>query len=396
MHENGYAAFTIAKRLFLLGSFSDFLAGRRVNTLDEAPRYVASFVHQRVQKSQQEGRTKDPGRLGKEITSLIKPFLRFLERTGVLQPPPAPPSAMGFSSQKILNDFFIFYRIDRGLAEPTLALYSFYVRRFLAFVETLGDFPCSQWSRQILYDYLKQEGLTTGRRGMHGVCSALRSLFRFLQVQGYSLIPGLDTFPRPRIYRHESLPRFLHTDQLKRVLESVDRTTKKGLRDYAILVLLILYGMRAAEVARLTLDDLDWVADKIHLKNRKTRRSDVFPLSAPAGEAIVEYLRKARPPTGLRQLFFSVTAPIRPFRSGSPVSLVARKYLLASGIPLPDRPGAHLFRHSLAQQLLSAGTPYKTIGDFLGHFSASSTSVYLKIDLGGLTQVALNDGEDLL
>jgi len=154
--------------------------------------------------------------------------------------------------------------------------------------------------------------------------------------------------------------------------------------------------MRAAEVARLTLDDLDWGASKIYLKNRKTRRSDVFPLSVSAGEAIIEYLRKGRPQTGLRQLFFSLPAPMRPFRSGKPVTRIAKKYLLASGIPLPDRPGAHLFRYSLAHQLLAGGMSYKVIGDFLGHFRASSTSVYLKIDLEGLAQVALNDGEDVL
>jgi integrase len=176
----------------------------------------------------------------------------------------------------------------------------------------------------------------------------------------------------------------------------VDRTTKQGARDYAILVLLNTYGMRAAEVARLTLDDLDWVGGKIYLRNRKTRRSDVFPLSVPAGEALVEYLQKGRPQTGLRPLFLSLSAPIRPLRSGSSVSRIAKKYLLASGIPLPHRPGAHLFRHSLAHRLLAAGKTYKIIGDFLGHFSTSSTSVYLRVDMEGLTQVALNDGEDVL
>lgn len=238
--------------------------------------------------------------------------------------------------------------------------------------------------------------MRVSRRGMHCVCSALRSLFRFLQVQGQSLTPGLCAFPRPRIYTQESLPRFLHADQVQRVLESVDRTTKPGTRDYAILVLLVVYGMRAAEVARLTLDDLDWMAGKIYLKNRKTRRSDVFPLNVSAGEAIIEYLRKGRPQTVLRQLFFSLPAPIRPLRSGSSVSRIVKKYLRASGIPLPDRPGAHLFRYSVAHRLLAGGLPYKVIGDFLGHFSASSTSVYLKVDTEGLIQVALNDGEDVL
>jgi integrase/recombinase XerD len=396
MTERGYARRTMAQNLYPLFSFSDYLAGRGVKTIEEIPAYVSSFVHSWVQKSKRKRKTKDPRRLGKEVTHYIKSFLRFLEKTGELKPSLAPPSDLDSSLQKILTDFVSFYRTERGLAEPTLSLYSLYVRRFLAHVQTLGDHPCSQWNRQILYDYLSKEGMRVGRRGMHCVCSALRSLFRFLQVQGQPLAPGLATFPRPRIYRQESLPRFLHADQIQQVLESVDRTTKPGVRDYAILMLLIAYGMRGAEVARLTLDDLDWVASKIYLKNRKTRRSDVLPLSVPAGEAIIEYLRKGRPQTGLRQLFFSLPAPIRPLRSGSSVSRIAKKYLLVSGIPLPGRPGAHLFRHSLAHRLLAEGMPYKVIGDFLGHLSASSTSVYLKVDMEGLAQVALNDGEDVL
>lgn len=396
MQQKGYTGTTMGKRLFLLSSFNDYLTGLGVKDIKEVPAYVSSFVRSWVQKSKRKGRTKDSRRLGKEVNAYLRHFLRFLEETGQLRPSPAPAFALDSAWQKILTDFVSFYRTERGLTEPTLSSYSLYVRRFLTHVEAIGASPCSQWSQQILYDYLKKEGMTTGRRGMHCVCSALRSLFRFLQIQGYPLAPGLDTFPRPRIYAQESVPRFLHADQVQRVLESVDRTTEAGIRDYAVLVLLITYGMRAADVARLSLDDLDWAAGKIHLRNRKTRRSDVFPLSTPAGEALVEYLQKARPQTDQRQLFFSLPAPIRPLRSGSSVSRIAGKYLLASGIPLPDRPGAHLFRHSVAHRLLAAGVPYKVIGDFLGHLSASSTSVYLKVDLDGLTQVALNDGEDLL
>lgn len=396
MQQKGYTRTTLSKRLFLLSSLNDYLAGRGIKDIKEIPAYLSSFARSRVRKSKRKGRTKDPRRLGKEVNAYLRHFLRFLQETGQLEPSPAPVSGLDPSLQKILTDFVSFYRSERGLAEPTLSLYSLYVRRFLAYVEAIGAFPCSKWSRQTLYDYLNQEGMTICRRGMQCVCSALRSLFRFLQVQGHPLAPGLDTFPRPRIYAQESVPRFLHADQVQRVLESVDRTTKAGIRDYAILALLMAYGMRGAEVARLSLDDLDWVAGKIHLRHRKTRRSDIFPLSTPAGEALVEYLQKARPQTDLRQLFFSLPAPIRPLRSGSAVSRIARKYLLASGIPLPDRAGAHLFRHSLAHRLLAAGMPYKVIGDFLGHFSSSSTSVYLKVDLDGLTQVALNDGEELL
>jgi integrase/recombinase XerD len=395
MQHNGYAKNTICKRVFLLSSFSDYLARQGIEVIEAVPAHVSVFVCSWVRKSKRKKRTKDPRRLAKEINCYVKQFLRFLERIGKLEPPD-PASDLDSSLQEILAGFVDFYRVERGLAEATISLYAVYVRKFLLYIQTTDAFLCSQWSRQTLYDYLKKEGATTGRRGMNCVCSALRSLFRFLQIRGQFLAPGLDNFPRPRIYTQESLPRFLHADQVQQVLQSVDRSTQRGIRDYAILMLLTAYGMRASEVVRLRLDDLDWAGGKIHLKNRKTRRCDVFPLSVPAGEAIVEYLQKVRPLTGLRRVFLSLYAPIRPFRSGGAVSTIVRKYLLASGVPLPDRAGAHLFRHTFAHQLLATGMPYKFIGDFLGHSSASSTSVYLKVDIDRLRQVALNDGEDVL
>lgn len=395
MHHNGYTKNTICKRVSLLSSFSDYLARQGIEVIEAIPAHASVFVCSWVRESKRQKRTKDPRRLAKEINCHIEQFLRFLGRIGKLKPPDRV-SDLDSSLQEILTEFVDFYRVERGLAEATIRLYAVYVHKFLLYVQSTGGLLCSQWNHPTLYNYLKVEGMTTGRRGMNCVCSALRNLFRFLQITGQSLAPGLDNFPRPRIYTQESLPGFLHADQVQQVLQSVDRTTQRGIRDYAILMLLIAYGMRASEVVRLKLDDLDWASGKIHLRNRKTRRCDVFPLSVPAGEAIVEYLQKVRPATGLRRVFLSLYAPIRPFRSGGTVSTIVRKYLLTSGVSLPDRAGAHLFRHTFAHQLLASGMPYKFIGDFLGHASVSSTSVYLKIDIERLREVALNDGEDLL
>jgi len=396
MHQQGYAPNTMRKRLFGLIRFSDYLDRHGVKAIEAVPLHAGPFVTAWVRKSKRKGETKNPERLAREVNSDVRQFLGFLEGIGKIKADPVPASGLDSSLQKIFTEFADFYRTERGLAEPTINLYSLYVHRFLIHVQTTGVLACSQWNRQTLYDYLTKEGVRTGRRGMHCVCSALRSLFRFLLIKGQPLTPGLNTFPRPRIYTQESLPRFLHADQVQQVLKSVDRTTPQGIRDYAILVLLISYGMRASEVVRLSLDDLDWAGGKIHLKNRKTRRSDVFPLTAQPGEAILEYLQKVRPGTKLRQVFLSLFAPFRPFYAGNVVSSIARKYLLASGVPLPDRVGAHLFRHSFSHQLLASGMSYKFIGDFLGHSSVSSTSVYLKVDIDRLRQVGLNDGEDLL
>ncbi len=396
LEEMGYSGNTVRKRLFLLSRFNDYLSKRGVNRVEEMPVHVSSFVRYWIRKSQRLGRSKDPQRLAAEVGCYVQVFLRFLAATGELDLPADPRSKLAPASDEILSDFLIYLRTERGLAEATISLYELYVRRFLRHTAAAGVVQPSQWSRQILFAHLKQEGLGTGRKGMNGVCSALRSLFRFLRMESHPLEGGLETFPRPRIYRQESQPGFLHAEQVQRVLQSVDRSTKQGMRDYAILMLLVTYGIRAAEVARLRLDDLDWAGSKIHFRNRKNRSEDIFPLNVPTAETLVEYLQKARPRTCFRELFLTVHAPIRPFRSGSTISIIARKHLLASGVRCPYRPGAHVFRHSCAHRLLSLGFPYKTVGDFLGHSSASSTSAYLKMDIQELRQVAENDGEDPL
>jgi site-specific recombinase XerD len=396
LEEMGYSGSTVQRRLFLLSCFNDYLSKRGVTYVEEMPVHVSAFVRYWTRRSQRLGRTKNPQRLAGEVDCYVHLFLRFLAATGELDLPAHPGSRLEPASEEILADFLGHLRTERGLAEPTISLYELYVRRFLRHTAAAGVVQPSEWSRQILFAHLKQEGIGTGRKGMNGVCSALRSLFRFLRMESHPLQEGLKTFPRPRIYRQESQPRFLHAEQVQRVLQSVDRSTKQGMRDYAILMLLVTYGIRAAEVARLRLDDLDWAGGKIHFRNRKNRSGAIFPLSGPTAESLVEYLQRARPRACFREFFLSVRAPIRPFRSGSTVSMIARKRLLASGIACSYRPGAHVFRHSCAHRLLSLGLPYKTVGDFLGHTSVSSTSAYLKMDIQELRQVAENDGEDLL
>ncbi len=127
---------------------------------------------------------------------------------------------------------------------------------------------------------------------------------------------------------------------------------------------------------------------------RKAGHSTAFPLSAVAGEAIVDYLQRGRPDTQDRHLFFSAAAPRRPI-SHATVSSLAQRHLLRAGVDVP-RPGSNTLRHSAVQRLLDAEFDLKTIGDFVGHRSARSTEVYAKVAVERLRRVALGDGEAVL
>ena len=144
------------------------------------------------------------------------------------------------------------------------------------------------------------------------------------------------------------------------------------IRDHAILSLLIHYGLRRGEVERLTLDDIDWSAEVLHVTRPKVRRVSGYPLAAPVGDAILRYLREARPRCSDRAVFLTIKAPHRPL-SGASISAMVKMRLVKQGVTL-DRIGAHCLRHACAGQLMEAGFTLKQIADHLGHRSMSSTT----------------------
>jgi integrase/recombinase XerD len=203
-----------------------------------------------------------------------------------------------------------------------------------------------------------------------------------------------DAVEWPQVYRQSTVPRSISWAEVGRVLGCVERRTPAGKRDYAILLLLVTYGLRAREVAALTLDDIDWRHDRLVVPERKAGHSTAFPLATSVGEALVDYLQNGRPDSDDRHMFMRAVAPIRPIGSAA-VSSLARAYLLRAGIDVP-RPGSHTLRHSAVQRLVDAQFPLKTIGDFIGHRSARSTEVYAKMDVESLRLVALGDAEEVL
>jgi integrase len=159
-----------------------------------------------------------------------------------------------------------------------------------------------------------------------------------------------------------------------------------GLRDYAILQLLASYGLRAGEVSRLRLDDIDWHAETLHIRHSKTGAHSLLPLLETVGEALVEYLRHGRPETDVREIFVRTRAPYVPMVR---IYSVVRQRIEAAGIMLSGKRGPHIFRHARAVSLLRASVPRKVIGDVLGHRSTESTVPYLKLATEDLRAIAL-------
>lgn len=212
----------------------------------------------------------------------------------------------------------------------------------------------------------------------------LRSLLRYLHVAGFTAIPLAQAVPRAAGWRLSSLPRPLEAEQVARLLESCDPATVSGRRDLAILSLLARLGLRCCEVAGLCLDDIDWRAGEVTIRG-KGATTERLPLPRDVGEAMADYLRDGRPASvGFREVFVTAKAPRRPL---SPIGVthVVGCACKRAGM---ERVGAHRLRHTLASDLLRAGTPLAQIAPILRHASVATTAIYAKVDRDALRALA--------
>lgn len=207
------------------------------------------------------------------------------------------------------------------------------------------------------------------------VTGGLRSLLRFLHLAGFTPVALADAVPSVAGWRLASLPRALDSDTVARLLDSCDKATVTGRRDLAILTILARLGLRAGEVAKLCMEDIDWRAGELTIRG-KGATTERLPLPHDVGVPLVAYLRDGRPSCALREVFLPVHAPITPLSSMA-ITAVVRYACDRVGVP---RVGAHRLRHTLATELLAAGAPLAEIAPILRHASVSTTAIYAKVD----------------
>jgi site-specific recombinase XerD len=193
---------------------------------------------------------------------------------------------------------------------------------------------------------------------------------------------------RPR-WTHVGLPRHLPATDVERVVAgALGGSGKKGLRSYAILLLLARTGLRAHEVAHLSLDDIDWTEGTICIRSKKSRTERKLPLAHDVGAALSDYLQYARPACSFRTIFLRVIPPFNPLTGSAAICCIARRALTRAGT-LNTPAAAHLFRHSAATRMLTGGATFKEIADVLGHASIRTTAIYAKVDIAALSRVSM-------
>jgi integrase/recombinase XerD len=218
------------------------------------------------------------------------------------------------------------------------------------------------------------------------VTCAVRSYLRFRAFLGDHTEPLIAAAPSVAQWRLATLPKALPPADVNRMLNSFDRSTAIGQRDYAIVRCLTDLGLRASEVAHLQIDDVNWRAGTLKIKGAKGQRVQLLPLPIQTGEAIVDYLRHGRPATRIRTLFVRHRGPIdRPVDTGVVRSAIHRASVRCN---LNPGVGTHILRHTAACRMLQAGASMKDIADVLRHRRLDTTMIYAKVDLARLVRVA--------
>lgn len=287
----------------------------------------------------------------------------------------------------LLKEYCHYRRAHNGVSERTL----------LRDVETAGGFlkqlhrARKTIARAALTDadaFVQTLATRLSRRTVADTCSSLRAFLRFLRMTGRLRADLANGVMAPRYRIDERPPRTLPWSDVQKILRSISQAEAPGKRDYAIVLLLATYGLGAAEVLGIRLEDIDWQAGELRVRRPKTNVSIQLPLLPAVARALSAYLRWERPPArSVQHVFLRENMPYEPITSGA-IRHRIRHYARLGGISSKVI-GAHAFRHSHASRQVDSGANVKVVSDILGHRSSSSTSVYVRVALKRLRAVAL-------
>ena len=321
------------------------------------------------------------------FTYAAKKWLRF---HGRLKLPIAPP--MCFADQ--LSDFARYMTEEQGLSPYSVKSHCSKTSKFL---EWFGERHrlLARVSVEDVDEFLAMKGAAGwNRKSVSVAAQALRAFFRYAETRGWCAAGFAKGIQAPRIYQYEDVPEGPTEKEVRQLLRSVKGSSQAALRTRAILMLFAVYGLRSGEVSRLQLSDFDWRQEVFVVNHSKGGGSQRYPLQHEVGDAILHYLREARPRCACRQLFVTLHPPYRPVGT-STLWLITSSRIKAAGLRFRHT-GPHSLRHACATRLLLQGVSFKEIGDMLGHRGLESVGIYAKVDLNALRAVANLDLGGLL
>jgi site-specific recombinase XerD len=390
MRSQGYADRNVFRRVPLLCQFGEFARQRGASDGESALDHVEAFAqHWQALHGKNCRSVEARSKVANEARTPVRQMLELALRGGVQSH--RPHKVFPFEAEA--PGFAAYLREERGLKEDTVERYAHLLNGFSGFLKRIDSESITSFSPALLAAFIVDRCPGLARTSRRDLCGTLRVFLRYCHREGLIDHDVSAAVEMPRTYRLADVPRAITWDEARRMLSCVDRRAVLGRRDYACLLLLLTYGLRANEVANLTLDDIDWKRERLSIPRRKAGHWSAYPLAGVVGDAIIDYLKNGRPETPDRHVFFRTMAPRGPISSAA-VSSAAAKYLRRAGVAV-HRQGSHTLRHTCVQRLIDAEFSLKTVGDYVGHRSAQSTEIYTKVALTALREVAMGDGEAL-
>lgn len=374
VREQGYAVGSLYEQVHVLKMCDRWMkrTGREVRDLDEAA------MRDCLRRVVRHGYGK------KAAASTLRRLLAMLRRMGAASPPKTEfPDQM----EQLIGRYECFLLDERNLVADSIAHFRLFARRFLT--ERFGDGPLklSTLRAPDVTAFIQRHAHDHGPFYARHLVRATRSFLRYLYYKGLVDSDLSLAVPKVARWRLSTLPKHLPAAEVRQVLRHCDRKTALGRRDYAILLLLARLGLRAGEVVKLRLEDIDWENARTTICGKGGKWSQL-PLPADVAKAIADYLRHDRPRCASRQLFIRDYAPIGGFHGANAIASLVKRALKRAGV-VSARRGAHLLRHSLATDMLCKGASLDEIGEVLRHRSSDTTAIYAKVDLKSLRALAL-------
>ena len=230
------------------------------------------------------------------------------------------------------------------------------------------------------------------RATIHIISSVLRDFFRYLHTSGILENNLAGDVPRPKIYVEESFPETWTPEEIRQLLSAINRRTAIGKRDYAMILLAVLLGMRAGDICALNFKEIDWRKKVITYTQQKSGKINTLPLLPLIGEAIIDYLKNGRLDSDCDNVFIRHIHPYGAIASSSTLSETIKRYMRQAGLTIKSRKVAHSMRHTMASTLLRNGVPLMTVSNIMGHDTPKTTIAYTKVDIPALRKCALSYG----
>ena len=378
------SAGTVSTYLAWIRRFYIYCAERSIDpivelTLEGARRFACSYIGPRTK-----GHICVGTRLS--VRNALHAWAFALGRLGAAAPEWSP-KHVRVPKSRLLKEYCEFRRCHRGVAEGTLQRDFEVARAFLLLLRTRGK-SVNRTAISDLDAFVRQEAQRESGRTLATTCGCLRSFLRFLRSTGRLHRDLACCVIGPRVRASEKPPRALPWPEVKRILGCVQTARSPGKRDFAMLLMMALYGLGAAEILALRFEDVNWKTGIIDVRRPKTGVRIELPLLPPVAKALGAYLQKERSPAAqTRRLFVSTMIPYRSLTS-SAIRHRIREYARKAGVTA-KMIGAHAFRYAHASRQIDIGADLKVVSDILGHRRPSSTSVYVRVAIRRLRTVGL-------